>query len=105
MTSDIKIPGHKPTTTGTMLREEFLEPLNITQGQLAAAMGLGRKTVNELCTDKRNITVETAFILAKVLNTAPEFWINLQLINNLWNAQHSDKLQQKLSKATVLVAA
>lgn len=105
MTSEFRIPGHEPTSVGVMLREEFLEPLDITQGQLAEAMGVGRKTVNELCGNKRAITVETAFLLAKVLGTTPEFWINLQIINNIWGAQHNEKMQELLKKATVLVAA
>jgi len=88
-----------------MLTQEFMEPLNITQGNLATAMGVGRKTVNELCNNKRAITVETALILAKVLSTTPEFWINLQTLNNLWNTQHNEVLQDKLEKATVLIAA
>ncbi len=74
-------------------------------GKLAAAMGVGRKTVNELCNNKRAITVETALILAKVLSTTPEFWINLQTLNNLWHTQHNKILQQKIEKATVLIAA
>lgn len=105
MTNEFRIPGHEPTSVGVMLKEEFLEPLSITQGQLAKAMGVGRKTVNELCTNKRAITVETAFLLAKVLGTTPEFWINLQIINNIWGIQHSEKMQQKLENVTVLVAA
>ena len=88
-----------------MLTLEFLEPLDITQGNLATAMGVGRKTVNELCNNKRAITVETALILAKVLSTTPEFWINLQTLNNLWNTQHNEVLLDKLEKATVLNAA
>jgi addiction module HigA family antidote len=82
-----------------------MEPLSITQGELATAMGVGRKTVNELCNNKRAITVETALILAKVLSTTPEFWINLQTLNNLWKTQHNEVLQEKLEKVTVLIAA
>ena len=105
MTSTLRLPAHHPTSIGEMLTLEFLEPLDITQGNLATAMGVGRKTVNELCNNKRAITVETALILAKVLSTTPEFWINLQTLNNLWNTQHNEVLLDKLEKATVLNAA
>ena len=54
-----------------MITEEYLEPLNITQGQLAQAMGVSRKTVNELCTGKRAVTVDTALLLAKYWRTLP----------------------------------
>ena len=103
MSIEFRIPGHQPTSVGVMLNEEFLGPLKITQGKLAKAMGVGRKTVNELCGSKRGITAETAFLLSKVLGTTPEFWINLQIMNDLWIAQHSDKMQSKLDQATVLV--
>nr|WP_067294088.1 HigA family addiction module antitoxin [Marinobacterium profundum] len=105
MAEALKIPAHQPTTVGVMLREEFLEPLGITQGELAKAMGVGRKTVNELCGGRRGVTAETAFLLAKVLGTTPEFWLNLQLINDMWLAQHSEVLAGKLEHARALVAA
>lgn len=105
MTEVLKIPAHRPTSVGAMLKEEFLEPLGSTQGELAKAMGVGRKTVNELCGDRRGVTAETAFLLAKVLRTTPEFWMNLELINNLWIAQHNEVLAEKLERARPLVAA
>lgn len=104
MTTEFRIPEHQPTSVGTMLKEEFLEPIKISQGELAKAMGVSRKTVNELCGNKRGITAETALLLSKVLGTSAEFWINLQIMNDLWTTAHSAKMQDKLEKATVLVA-
>jgi len=100
----IKIPAHQPTSVGVMLKEEFIEPMGITQGELAKAMGVGRKTVNELCGNRRGVTAETAFLLAKVLGTTPEFWLNLQMMNDLWLAKHSEVLEKKLEKAKVIAA-
>lgn len=105
MAEVLKIPAHRPTSVGVMLKEEFLEPLGVTQGQLAKAMGVGRKTVNELCGDRRGVTAETAFLLAKVLGTTPGFWMNLQLINDMWLAEHNEVLAEKLEHAHSLVAA
>jgi len=105
MKESLKIPAHQPTSIGAMLKEEFLEPLGVTQGELAKAMGVGRKTVNELCGNRRGVTAETAFLLAKVLGTTPDFWLNLQLINDLWLAEHSEVLADKLKQAKPLVAA
>jgi addiction module HigA family antidote len=34
--------------------------------------------INELVRGKRDITPETAWLLAQALNTTPEFWVNLQ---------------------------
>ena len=35
--------------------------MGLTQGQLAEAMGVSRKTVNELCTNRRAITADTTW--------------------------------------------
>lgn len=105
MATSLRTPAHRPTSVGTVLKEEFLEPCGVTQGDLAEAMGVGRKTVNELCGDRRGITAETAFLLARVLSTTPEFWLNLQLINDIWRAKHDKVLAKKLKSARPLVAA
>ena len=81
----------QPVSVGEMITEEFMAPLGITQVQLASAMGVSRRTVNELCTGKRSITVDTALMLAKVFGNTPNFWLNLQQRNDLWTALHSPK--------------
>ena len=104
MTEALKIPAHQPTRVGTMLKEEFLAPLGITQGELAKSMGVGHKTVNELCGNRRGVTAETALLLAKVLGTTAAFWLNLQLVNDLWLAEHNEVLAEKLKRARPLAA-
>lgn len=60
----------QPVSVDEMITEEYLKPLEITQGrQLAQAMGVSRKTVNELCIGKRTVTVDTALLLVKVFKT------------------------------------
>ena len=103
MTTNFRIPANKPMPVGDMLKIEFLEPLKISLGQLAEVMGVGRKTVNELCMNKRGVTSETAFLLAKVFGTTPEFWINLQIVSDLCATQHSELMKEKLEKVTSLV--
>ena len=105
MVEVLKIPAQQPTSVGTMLKEEFLEPLEISQGELAKALGVSRKTVNELCGGRRGVTAETAFLLAKVLGTTPEFWLNLQFMSDMWLAKHNEMLAEKLEHARPLVAA
>src|SRR5580698_7447318 len=68
----------KPVSVGTLLVEEFLEPLGLTQTELAERSGLPRKHVNELCRDRRAITADTALILAKAFGNSPDFWLNTQ---------------------------
>ena len=89
----------QPVSVGEMIIEEFLEPMSITQGQLAAAMGVSRRTVNELCKNKRSITVDTALILAKVFGNTANFWLNLQQRNDIWAVLNTPKRKARIEKA------
>lgn len=95
----MNITKRKPVSVGEMLTEEFLEPMGVTQGQLATAMGVSRKTVNELCTDKRSITADTALMLARVFGNTPDFWLNLQQRNDIWTALHTPKRLARIERA------
>lgn len=92
----------KPVSVAEMMIKEFMAPLGITQGQLAAAMGVSRRTVNELCTGKRSITVDTALMLAKVFGNTPNFWLNLQQRNDLWDAVNSPERMKRIERAKPL---
>ena len=63
---------------GEILLLEFLEPVNISQSELARAMKVPRMRISELVRGERSVSVDTALRLARVLNTTAEFWLNLQ---------------------------
>ena len=94
----------KPVTVGEMLTEEFMEPLGLTQGELAEAMGVQRKHVNELCNNRRNVTAATALILARVFGTSPDFWLNIQRRSDIWDAMHNPKDLARIERAKPLKA-
>ena len=89
----------KPVYVGEMLVEEYMEPLNVTQVQLAKAMGVSRRTVNEICTNKRSVTVDTALMLAKVFGNTPDFWLNVQRRNDIWAALNTPKRIDRINRA------
>lgn len=89
----------KPCTVGEILTAEFLEPLEINQTQLAEAMGVARRTVNELCNGRRGVTAETALLLAKVFGNSADFWLNLQRQVDIWSAANNAKFKLRISKA------
>ena len=93
------ITKRKPVSVGEIITEEFLIPMQLTQNQLAKAMGVSRRTVNELCTQKRSVTVDTALMLARVFDNSPEFWLNLERRNNIWTALHTPKRKARIEKA------
>jgi addiction module HigA family antidote len=92
----------KPVSVGEMLTEEFLIPMGLTQGALAQAMGAPRKLVNELCNNRRALTVDTALILARVFGNSPEFWLNCQRRTDLWEALHSSTRRKRIERAKSL---
>jgi addiction module HigA family antidote len=94
--------ARRPATVGEILTEEFLAPLHLTQGGLADAMGVPRKHVNELCNDRRAITAPTALILARVFGNSPDFWLNVQRRNDLWEAMHSPTERERIERARPL---
>ncbi|MFN0178257.1 MAG: HigA family addiction module antitoxin [Gemmatimonadales bacterium] len=78
-----------PTHPGEMLLEEFLKPLSLTQKELAERIGVSYPRVNELIHAKRGVTPDTALRLGQLLGTTPQFWLNLQMAWDLYNASRS----------------
>ena len=76
-----------PTTPGEVLEKEFLAPTKMTQGELAKRMGTTIQTVNQIIRGKRSVTAATALRLARVFDTTPQFWLNLQNAVDLWKAR------------------
>src|SRR6185436_514010 len=76
----------RPTHPGELLREEILPAAKITQGELATRMGVSRRTVNEICQERRGVSADMAHRLARVLNTTPDVWMNLQAAVDVWDA-------------------
>jgi antitoxin HigA-1 len=95
----------KPATVGEILTEEFMQPLGLTQGALAGAMGVQRKHVNELCNGRRNVTAATALILARVFGNSPDFWLNVQRRTDLWEVMHSPRDRKRIERARPLADA
>ena len=81
------IPTHRePSHPGEILIEEFLKPMGMSQMALAEKMGVSMQRVNTLINGKRDMTAETAILLAKALKTTPQFWLNLQMTCDLYAA-------------------
>lgn len=76
---------------GSFIESRFLQPLCISQAELAQALGISRRRVNELIVGKRSITIDTAIRLAKFFRTDPEFWLTLQMRWDLYQAFEKEK--------------
>jgi len=81
--------NRKPTHPGEILLDEFLKPLGMSQSELAKKMNVPIQRVNTLINEKRDMTAETAILLSRVLKTSSEFWMNLQVAYDLYEAQRA----------------
>jgi addiction module HigA family antidote len=72
-----------PVTPGDILLEEFLEPMGISQAQLAREIKVPPNRINQIINGKREISTDTALRLGKYFGIEPEFWLNLQMRYNM----------------------
>lgn len=70
-----------------MIEAEFLEPLGMTQAELARRLGVPSNRISQLVAGKRVLTAETALRLEKVLGIEAATWMNIQTACDLWEAQ------------------
>ena len=78
-----------PTHPGEVLSKRFLEPLGLTQRDLADGIRVPYQRVNEIVNGRRGITASTALRLAKYFGNSDEFWMYLQLRWDLDQARKS----------------
>lgn len=79
-----------PTHPGEMLLEEFLKPLSISQRQLAQALQLPYRQVNQIIQQRRPVTPAIALRLTRYLGMSVGFWMNLQLAWDLYHAAQAE---------------
>lgn len=87
----VRVPTNRtPTHPGEMLLEEFLNPMGITQRDLADNIHVPYQRVNDIVNGRRGITPSTALRLAKFFNMSADFWMNVQLRWDLYFAQQDE---------------
>lgn len=94
-----------PIHPGEILREEFMEPLGLSQNALARAVGVSPRRINQIVNEQRGITADTAIRLGRFFEMSPEFWMGLQTDYDLDTAEDElgDRLDREVkSKADVL---
>jgi len=72
------------THPGELLREEILPETGLTQSELAQRLGVSRRLVSDVINERRAVTPDLAHRLARVFNTTPELWLNLQQAFDVW---------------------
>ena len=80
---------------GEVLKEEFLDPMGISVYRLSKDTGLSQTRLGQLVKGKRGMTAESAVKLGKFFGIAPEFWMNLQSLYDIEEAQKQYKKDLK----------
>lgn len=88
----------KPSTVGDILLEEYLIPLNLKIADLAVMLDVHRNTASAIVNNNAKLSLEMALKLARLFNTSPEFWLNLQMKLDLWEIGNNVRFQESLKK-------
>ena len=75
ITTERLIPNPHP---GEVLLEEFLEPMGLSQNELARAIHVAPRRINEIVLGKRAVTADTDLRLARYFRLSEGFWLGLQ---------------------------
>jgi len=82
---------HAPVHPGLLLRDLYMEPMNVTITGAAEALNVSRKHLSAIVNGHASITADMAWRLAKGFGNDPEFWMNLQAQYDVWEAAKADR--------------
>jgi addiction module HigA family antidote len=63
---------------GTILREEFMEPMGITAYKLSKEIRIQQTAISQIIKGSRRITADMALRLSRFFGNSAQFWLNLQ---------------------------
>jgi addiction module HigA family antidote len=67
-----------PVTPGELLKEEFLEPMGITQYRLAKEIEVPAQRIGAIVSGKRSITADTDLRLCRFFGLSNGYWLRAQ---------------------------
>ncbi len=76
----------RPIHPGRIIKDDYLEPLELTTGALANALGVTRQTIAAIINERAGISPEMALRLSEAFNTTPDLWIGMQRNYDLYKA-------------------
>ncbi|PHQ69563.1 MAG: addiction module antidote protein, HigA family [Paracoccus sp.] len=93
-----------PISPGTILLEEFMQPMQISQSKLARDIDVPVTRINNIVRGKRSITADTALRLGKYFNVNPRWWMNMQNQYDLELAEDAGWLEKEQRIRTLKIA-
>ncbi|XOZ32868.1 HigA family addiction module antitoxin [Halomonadaceae bacterium KBTZ08] len=67
-----------PVTPGELLKEEFLDPMGISQYRLAKEIGVPAQRIGQIIAGKRSITADTDLRLCRFFGLSNGYWLRAQ---------------------------
>jgi addiction module HigA family antidote len=80
----------KPTHPGAILREDVLPELEMSQREIAEALGISRRAISQILNERKSINADTAIRLAKFLGGTPDCWLKMQTALDIWELQQQN---------------
>jgi addiction module HigA family antidote len=85
----------KPTHPGVILKDDYLDMLDISVTTMASSLGISRKTLSKILNERGSITPDMALRLSRAFCTTPDLWLNLQKNYDLWQAERNESSDWK----------
>ena len=94
-----------PIHPGEILKEEFLEELDLSAYALAKALKVPVNRITGIVNGERAITADTALRLSRYFGNSPEFWLNLQARYDLELARRlsGDRIRKEVAVSSAVV--
>jgi addiction module HigA family antidote len=78
-----------PIHPGEVLKELYLNEINMSAGRLAKELNVPRTRIERVADCSQALSPDTAIRLAKFFNTTPQFWLNLQTNYDVGTAEQN----------------
>lgn len=82
---------YNPAHPGEMLLRTYMEPLKLTQTEMAAVLGVPLRTVSALINEQASITPVMALRLSLALGGTAQVWLDMQANYDAWQLHHNGK--------------
>ncbi|MCP4457003.1 MAG: HigA family addiction module antidote protein [Cytophagales bacterium] len=77
----------RPVHPGEIIRHDYLEPLDLTIGDLANSLGITRPMLSAIINGRSSVSPEMAIRLSRAFDTTPDLWLGMQRSFDLYHAK------------------
>lgn len=94
-------PVSIPPSPGEVLRERLLQGMELTQAELARALGISCPRLNMILKGRCQMSAEIALRIEKVFDISPQFWLRIRSEFELH--EERERMSRELEKLTQIV--